>query len=431
MTCAPAIALPRAVGTRTGGALPIFLCACVALALTGFTAPGRSGASDVGGIDAIALVKIALRGTSFLFLLLLALALNFHHRTTAVLRRLLPMVMFALWTVATAIWSPLRAMSIGHSLEIVMLTTVAVCAAIVMDSERVIGRLCFLLFTVMAGACLFVLIADAPSIRAGERPAGYMHPNSLGAVAGIALTVLIASRVLWGWRWSRRLLIPGILVCGAAIFAARSRTDLLVTLFVLALFLLVYSRRALALVLLLACGGLFAFMPYVSALGHVGQSVTAYFLRGQTREDLITGSGRDEVWHVALNSAREAPWFGHGYYTMSDSGKVFVWGKEQVQTAHDVYLHVLTGSGAIGLALFLWALGSMILPMVRPALRERNRVAILALGVIVWQLTGSLFEVGIVGPVDAVTVAFFALGGAAVGNTLHPRDIQEAPPCVS
>jgi len=431
MTCAPVLPLPSSVRTRTGGALTIFLCACIALALTGFTAPGRSGATDMGGIDAIALVKIALRATSFAILVLLALSLNFHRRAATALRSFLPMALFALWTLATAIWSPLRAMSIGHSLEILMLTTVAICAAIVVDSETAIGKLCFVLFIVMAGACLFVLVADWPAIRAGERPAGYMHPNSLGAIAGVSLTILIASRVLWGWNWSRRLLIPGILVCSAALLAARSRTDLLVTLFVLALFLLLFSRRWLAVSVLLACGGLFAFMPYIGALGHLDQSVTAYFLRGQTREDLITGSGRDEVWAIAVNSAKEAPLFGHGYYSMSDSGMVYVWGKEQVQTAHDVYLHVLTGTGAIGLALFLWGLASLILPLIGSAFRSRNRIAILALIVILWQLIGTLFEVGIVGPVDAVTASFFAIGGAAIGSALNGPDSPEAPRCAS
>jgi O-antigen ligase len=341
------------------------------------------------------------------------------------------MGLFALWTVTTVLWSPLRVMSFGHALEVAMLTALGVCAAIVVDSGRKLERLCLGFFLVMAAACAFVMAMDSPAILAGARPIGYMHPNSLAALAGVALVILLASRILMGWTWSRRLLIPGVLVCATAIYVARSRTGIMATLVVASVLLILFGRRTSALLLLIACGGLFALMPYIGALENLDRKAAAYFLRGQTREDLMTASGRDEVWAIALNSAREAPLFGHGYYSMSDSGRVFVWGKEQVQTAHDVYLHVLTGTGAIGLALFLWGLASLIVPLIGSAIRSRNRMAILALSVMLWQLIGTLFEVGIVGPIDAVTVSFFAIGGAAVGNTLDESDFSEASRCAS
>jgi len=431
VSCVQAIPLARPAETRPGGAFPVFLCACLALALTGFTAPGRAGVDDASGVDAIALAKIALRGGALVLLALLALRLNFHRRATAVLGRLFPMGLFALWTVTTVLWSPLRVMSFGHALEVAMLTALGVCAAIVVDSSRKLERLCLGFFLIMAAACAIVMILDAPAILAGSRPIGYMHPNSLGALGGVALVILLASRMLMGWTWSRRLLIPGVLICATAVFVARSRTAIMATLFVTAVLLLLFGRRVAALLVLIACGGLFALMPYLGAFEGLDEKATAYFLRGQTREDLIGASGRDEVWAIAFNSVKEAPLFGHGYYSMSDSGKVYVWGKEQVQTAHDVYLHVLTGTGAIGLALFLWGLASLIFPLIGSAVRRRNRMAILALSVMLWQLIGALFEVGIIGPIDAVTVSFFAIGGAAVGSVVSEIDSPEAPRCAS
>jgi len=426
-----ALPLPRGIATRSNGAFPLFLLACLALALTGFTAPGRAGADDSGGVDAIALIKIALRGGAFVLLALLVLRLNFHRRATAVFGRLLPMALFALWTMTTVIWSPMRVMSFGHAIEIPMLTAVSVCAAILVDSEKKMEWLCLGFFAMMAAACALVMILESKAILAGARPTGYLHPNSLGSLGGVALVILLASRMLIGWTWSRRLLIPGVLVCAAAVFVSRSRTGLMATLFVTALLFLLFGRRAAALLVLIAGGALFALMPYVSAFDNLNEKVTAYFLRGQTREDLMGASGRDEVWAIAIDSVREAPLFGHGYYSMSDSGKVYVWGKEQVQTAHDVYLHVLTGTGAIGLALFLWGLAAMTVPLIGSAIRSRNPIAILALAVMLWQLIGTLFEVGIVGPIDAVTAAFFAIGGAAIGSTLGQSDSQEAPQCAS
>jgi len=431
VSCVQAIPLARSTETRTGGTFPLFLCACLALALTGFTAPGRAGADDASGVDAIALVKIALRGGALVLLALLMLRLNFHRRATAVLGRFLPMGLFALWTVTTVLWSPLRVMSFGHAIEVAMLTALGVCAAIVVDSGRKMERLCLGFFLVMAVACAFVIVMDSPAILAGARPIGYMHPNSLAALGGVALVILLASRLLTSWNWARLLFIPGVLVCTTAIFVARSRTGIMATLFVTCALLILFGRRVSALLLLIACGGLFALMPYIGAFENLDQKAAAYFLRGQTREDLMTASGRDEVWAIALNSAKEAPFFGHGYYSMSDSGKVYVWGKEQVQTAHDVYLHVLTGTGGIGLALFLWGLASLIVPLIWSAVRSRNRIAILALSVMLWQLIATLFEVGIIGPIDAVTAAFFAIGGAAVGSALNEADSPEAPQCAS
>lgn len=431
MTCAQAIALPQIRPARSTPRFRLLLAACTALAITGFTLPGRGGATDMGGVDSLAIAKIALRGLAFVVLALLALRLNFHYRATAVLGRLAPLGLFGLWTMTTVLWSPLQAMSIGHALEVVMLTMVAVCAALVIESDADLEKLCRWLFLLMAGACAFVMIVDAPLIAAGERPYGYMHPNSLSALASTALLILLCARVLWGWNWSRRLLIPGIAICAAAIFVARSRTGLLTTLLVLSVFLWRYSRRWLALLLLLVCGSLLALMPYVGALAHLDQGVGAYLLRGQTREDLMGASGRDEVWKIALNAVAEAPLFGHGYYSMSDSGKVFVWRKAQVQTAHDVYLHVLTGTGIIGLSLFLWGLAAMIVPMLRAQARGWNPAAILALSLMAWQLIATLFEVGIIGPIDPVTVAFFAIGGAGVGATLSIPVPREGSPCVS
>jgi O-antigen ligase len=431
VTCAQPLALRQVSSGRSSTPFRLLLCACLALSITGFTFPGRDPATDIGGVDSLAIAKIGLRGIAFLVLALLAFRLNFHRRATAVLGRLLPMGLFGLWTMTTVLWSPLKAMSFAHALEIVILTTVAVCAGLVIDSDTAVEKLCQWLFLFMAGACAFVMIVDTPLILAGERPYGYMHPNSLSALASMALVILLGARVLWGWAWSRRLLIPGIAVCTAAIFVARSRTGLLTTLFVVTVFLWRYSRRSLALLLLLVCGCLLALMPYVESLTHLDRGVGAYLLRGQTREDVMAGSGRDEVWKIALNSVREAPLFGHGYYSMSDTGRVFVWRKEQVQTAHDVYLHVLTGTGAIGLLLFLWGLATMMVPMVRAQARSWNPIAILALTLMVWQLIATLFEVGIVGPIDPVTVAFFVVGGAGVGATLNLPVRPEASPCVS
>jgi O-antigen ligase len=393
------------------------LFASVALAFTCFTAPGRSGPYTLSSLDALAASKALLRALSFLTIALLMLRLNFHPRMTAALGTMLPLAVFAGWTLTTVLWSPLKAISLGHAVELIMLTALATCVAVVVSTDADIEKFACGLFLAAGGACVLVITLDARAILSGERPRDYLHPNSLGAIAGLGITILSCARILWNWNWSRKMMIPGLAICGGALYAARSRNALLATFLVLSVFLWKYSGRTLALIVLLTCGAGLALAPYVPALARLPDAAAEYFLRGQTHDDVAHGSGRDEIWAVALASVADAPLLGHGYYSMSSSGMVVVWGKEQVQTAHNVFLHVLTGTGAIGMSLFLWAMISLVIPVVRRSAVDRT--AVLATCVLAFQGIVGCFEIGILGPVDPATVIAFCLMGAGVGSALN------------
>jgi O-antigen ligase len=393
----------------------------VALAFTCFTEPGRSGPYTLSSIDTLAICKVLLRSLSFLTIAALMLRLNFNPRMTLALGSTLPMAVFAGWALTTVLWSPLKTISLGHAVELTMLTALATSVAVVVETEADVRRFCCGLFIAAMVACTSILVLDYRLILAGERPNNYLHPNTLGAVSGLAIMILTCARVLWNWTWARRLTIPGLAVCGTALFASRSRNALLCTFIVLVVFLWKHSGRTLVLAALLLCGAALAIAPYVRALSKAPEAVEDYVLRGQTRDAVVHGSGRDEMWSVALASFAEAPVFGHGYYSMSDTGSVVVWGKEQVQTAHNVFLHVLTGTGLIGLALFLWALLSLMIPVVRRAAVDRT--AVLATCAIAFQAIAGCFEIGILGAVDPGTVISFCLIGVGVGATLNSRRV--------
>lgn len=176
-----------------------------------------------------------------------------------------------------------------------------------------------LLWTVPLGVVLdpdaaLHAFAGADSYRlAGVYP--QIHPNILGAVAaaGIVLTVL-PSRVPRLMGTGRRFVL---LACYVVILVgARARFALFFTLVVL---VLVGLRTALkrplilsSVLLLLAVGGV---------VGSMQADQTLDFLRrDQNDRNLLTFSGRTEIWSIALDATDEDRLLGRGYYAGHRTG---------------------------------------------------------------------------------------------------------------
>ena len=391
------------------GEFRLLLLACWMLSVTCFTVPGRGGPLDVSAFDWIAVTKAALRGTSLLFAVWLILKLNFHPRTVPALRRLLPFGLFSIWAAISFVWSPLKVVTFGHAMEVITLVCVAISAGILVDSEQRRSELFLHLFLALSLITLLVLILEFRPISNGERPSGFMHANSLGAISGSGLVLLLGCRFFFScWIWPQLLLMPGAAVCSMGLFAARSRTSLLAGTIVLGGLFFIMRRRALVITILAGGGTLLALMPYVRPIANIPQGVEKYVMRGQTREDLSEASGRQELWTRALESFRETPVLGHGYFMLSRSGTMYVWLKNQYQTAHNLYLHVLTGTGIVGAVLFLWACGTAI---GKPTLSPQYFLTIVLTA---WFALVGLFELSILGPMDPSIVLFFATLGASV-----------------
>jgi O-antigen ligase len=173
-----------------------------------------------------------------------------------------------------------------------------------------------------------------------------------------------------------------------------------------------------------AIGIIAALLPYSQAISKLPDALSSYVMRGQKVEDAYTVSGRTEVWDIAIKSFRESPLFGHGYYSMTNTGKMYVWGAERWQTAHNVYLHVLTGTGLIGFFLLLWALFHVLQPMIGYARRRgpERRVAIFVLLLAGWYLALGCFELSFTGPVDPEVVLFFMILGISAGFVANERE---------
>jgi O-antigen ligase len=216
---------------------------------------------------------------------------------------------------------------------------------------------------------------------------------------------------------------PSGLICGLTVFIAQSRSCLIVTSIIALPVLWAMYKKHLVLFGLIVAGFVAAFLPYSDSISKAPDAVMSYIMRGQSAEDAYTVSGRTEVWDIAVKAFWEAPLFGHGYYSMTSTGTMYVWGAERWQTAHNTYLHVLTGTGVMGYALLIWALLYILQPAwiyVRRPGPER-KLAVFILLLVAWYMCLGCFELSFAGPVDPEVVLFFIVLGLSAGLGAHAR----------
>jgi O-antigen ligase len=97
---------------------------------------------------------------------------------------------------------------------------------------------------------------------------------------------------------------------------------------------------------------------------------------------------------------------------------MYVWGAQRWQTAHNIYLHVLSGTGLMGFFLLAWALFFVLSPLARclKAGTHVRRVALFVFLLVAWYLALGFFELSFGGPIDPEVVLFFLILGVAAGE---------------
>ncbi len=178
---------------------------------------------ESGGSGIFELVKAGTRGFAFLALGAIVVAAQNASPSRAIWR-LTPVALFALWAMVSTLWSPLKSVTLTHGFELLILVLLAMAIAIVCREERAMERLLGHLVTITCFVCILVLGLNFQMVRAGMRPMLYMQPNNLAAVGASGLILMCLSRVLWNWRWTTKMFWPVVMVCGATMYAARSRS---------------------------------------------------------------------------------------------------------------------------------------------------------------------------------------------------------------
>lgn len=401
------------------------------LTLFTFSAAGREGPSAVESLDLIALIKLAVRISAF-FVLGIVIARAWHQqRRQALSRCLLPWGLYVGWAIVSTFWSPLKAVSLGQAFGLMVQVMLALALALrcmdLGDVSKILYHLSMALLAYAAGALTIFTISPEMSglsraIMEGTHW-GIYHPTAVGAAASLGIVILVAAKLLWGWRWTRAWLAPGLLIHTGLLLLAASRTAIAVGAGAVLLLFFLFTRRlivgGLVVAICISTAGYIAFDPGFELADRAFGATSKYLMRGETAEQLRTVTGRTDLWEAMWGEFKKSPLIGHGYFVSSKDGELDVWGwgSPSNKTAHNVLLQVLVSTGVIGAVLFLWAL---IQPMVTCSrslgIDPQKRKLAGFLGILGgWYFAWGLFCESFMGPVQPESVVFFTLFGIAVG----------------
>jgi O-antigen ligase len=355
--------------------------------------------------------------------------LSGYPRFGAVFGYMLPWLLFGIWCVVSTCWSPLKQISLFQSVSFLSVLLVGWVTGILVSGSHDVSRILATVTVTLIAICtgLLVLRFAAPQFGALSRTAlGLFHSTNGGCTAGLGLVILVAARCLWGWPWTRRMLVPGAIVFIATLFVANNRLSIaMATLLTTGVWLWMGNRLLLALAVLLGttAGALYlALDPGLQLVGAVTGTAGEYLLQGQSDTELGSFSGRTQMWRAMWNSFQESPWIGHGYFVTSARGEMYVWYQWNNWTAHNLFLQLATTTGLVGIILFLVALVSTGAALIQQYLfvpAERKTVAFCII-VATWWFGWGILNESILGPLEPETVIFGVLVGIAAAAAAVP-----------
>ncbi|HIF34024.1 MAG TPA: hypothetical protein EYQ75_20720 [Planctomycetaceae bacterium] len=416
---------------QVGGLLWVSLACVWLLAVSCNSLP--SDRADVS-IDAATNVKVVCRLFCGVVLCLLLASVWTHPKRQQVMRLCWPLVLFVGMAALSAIWSPLKTISLWQAGSLAVLSMLAMSLAVLYDSIRDFSLVMFHLSCVLLVNSGTVLAATfvMPSIGSLDRVSeGFFHTTSASASASLGLTLLVASALFWNWRWARLLLLPGAVVHCAVLYLAVNRVSILMTFIMLAVIFCYYSARSrtvpLVFVVLVSLTGS-VYVGLDPGLGSVERLLAAsssYASRDQTLQQIMELSGRSEMWTAVWTEYLGSPWIGHGYFVCSPTGQIFVWNRWTNWTAHNVFLQCLMSVGLVGMLLLLWGFARVASFWGRCHARgvlssEFSKLFVL---LSIWSFGWGLFNESFLGPTRPQSIALFVLFGLAVGELVSAHSV--------
>lgn len=169
---------------------------------------------------------------------------------------------------------------------------------------------------------------------------------------------------------------------------------------------------------------------YISRDWHVFSSPVYLPNRPGPRIALINSDQRYDMWRVALRAFGSSPLHGIGSGSFQYRYLVYRRANPYVRQPHDLWLRLLSETGAVGAALFLGVLVVMLGALVwaRPRLdRDRSAVVAVAAAVLVYFLVHSTVDWLDVIPAVAAPAFALPLGALAVAYRRPPVDDGRRP----
>ena len=264
---------------------------------------------------------------------------------------------YATIAMVSSLWSVVPAFSGGAGLG--LLAYVALSCIVVVDlrDETVIRLVVWtLLAFVCAGIVAAAVIPDLAWMKASldeadspDRLQGFAsHPNVLGQIAGILMLMVMTARRqgLIG-----RATFYGSLAFGVAtILATGSRTALIAVLIAWGLVTARNTRfGAAAAIAILGASSLILLLGACDALPDI-TNILGRLSRSGRDSELLTLTGRTDIWDIAWTNIKQKPFFGWGYYGTEQliADSVDPKFASQAKHAHNMFLQSLLSVGFLG-----------------------------------------------------------------------------------
>ncbi|MBC7952486.1 MAG: O-antigen ligase family protein [Rhodospirillaceae bacterium] len=260
----------------------------------------------------------------------------------------------------SALWSPLPSYTMVSALAYALMFLFGLAAAEVLDERR-------LLYALALGAGLIVLpsLAIAPfamgltppspgSTGTADRLRGLTdHPIPLAEI-GVLFTFAVA--MLWhqARSFGPRLGLAILVVMGAVtVYLTQSRTPPL-AMIAAALAFLAYRRGGgllLVPTVTLCLGSVFLVESMGGLANVLPGDVLEVFSRSGSSKEVLTFSGRMDIWSNVIDHISRAPVLGYGHAAGMALFKSFV--RWKITHAHNMYLQSLLYTGVIGFTLLM------------------------------------------------------------------------------
>ena len=312
---------------------------------------------------------------------------------------------FLMWCIASALWASDPGTVVSSTARIAQGPLLVVALVGLTRDERAVQILCT---TFVAGATLSAVVglsgvthADTSAVGDSRLTGGIGDPNYLAAVLVPAIALALFTSFGARRGLSRVLVAIGGLLCLVALFLTQSRggiVALAVTLF-LAVALGGRARRKVVTVVTVVIALASIYLVLVApphALGRLTQ-----FTSGG-------GTGRTDLWKVALQAFRAHPiqGIGLGNFIVVEPTFAVTFNSDlpradlvvtERQPVHNTYLHIAAELGAVGIVLFVALLWSVL------AATRRGVRAATAAGDYPLELAGRGLLVGTIGMLAAFT----------------------------
>ncbi len=347
-------------------------------------------------------------------------------RLFRVLRIASPLLLFCAWSIASTAWSSDPRTSFIQSCTFTLLLLMAVvtgcCCRNASDLSRLFQYLT--ISCVVSGVGLLLLRLGASKYGALTRKSsGILHSTTAGSMASVGMVALIACYLMWGWPWTRRWLIPGVLTFAGVMVAGGNRHSMAIAFLLSFVVCCMYGSRIAVVGFSLLGSTLTALYltldSRLTLLRGASSELGDLIRQGQTTRTLQTFSGRSEMWRKMWDSYLEAPIRGHGYFVTSAKGRILVWGEWGNWTAHNNLLQILVTTGLVGASLLLGGLLVLLLRVYARRSVDSRAGTFIAL-MVTWYLIWGLLNSSFIGPMMPESLYFSVLVGMCLGIVATP-----------